>query len=72
MFMPGIKRLNAIRTLEFAQKFGIGIVMYNRNWYGIADKEVLVIGLIAVMLCAIMRTVYEGKGWIKRMMPHYF
>lgn len=40
---------------------------YNRDWYGIADKEVLVIGLVAVILCAAIRTAYEGKGWIRRM-----
>ncbi len=47
-----------------AQKFGIGIIEYNRDWYGIADKEVLIIGLIAVILCAAIRTAYEGKGWL--------
>jgi membrane-bound metal-dependent hydrolase YbcI (DUF457 family) len=51
-----------------AQKFGIGIFEYSRNWYGIANKEVLIIGLIAVILCAAIRTAYEGKGWVKRMM----
>jgi hypothetical protein len=35
-----------------AQKFGIGIVKYHQNWYGIADKEVLIISLISVVLCA--------------------
>ncbi len=52
-----------------AQTFGIGIFEYNRNWYGIADKEVLIIGLIAVIVCVIIRTAYEGKGWVKRMVP---
>ncbi len=52
-----------------AQTFGIGIFEYNRNWYGIADKEVLIIGLIAVIVCVIIRTAYEGKGWVKRMKP---
>ncbi len=50
-----------------AQKFGIGIFEYHRNWFGIADKEVLIIGLIAVILRAAIRTAYEGKGWVKRM-----
>jgi hypothetical protein len=50
-----------------AQTFGIGIFEYNRDWYGFADKEVLIIGLITVIVCAIIRTAYEGKGWIKRM-----
>jgi hypothetical protein len=48
------------------QKFGIGIFNYSRDWYGIADKEVLIVGLIAVVFCVILRTAYEGKGWIKR------
>jgi len=48
------------------QRFGIGIFNYSRDWFGIADKEVLVIGLILVMSFAILRTAYEGKGWIKR------
>jgi hypothetical protein len=52
-----------------SQTFGIGIFEYNRDWYGIADKEVLIVGLIAVIVCAIIRTAYEGKGWIKRMFP---
>jgi hypothetical protein len=38
----------------------------------IADKEVLIIGLVAVVLCAVIRTAYEGNGWVKRMMiPNY-
>jgi len=48
------------------QRFGIGIFNYTRDWYGIADKEVLIIGIIAVVFCAILRTAYEGVGWIKR------
>ena len=48
------------------QKFGIGIFNYSRDWYGIANKEVLVIGLILVMSSAILRTAYEGKGWMKK------
>ncbi len=52
-----------------SQIFGIGIFEYNRDWYGIADKEVLIIGLIVVIVCAIIRTAYEGKGWVKRIVP---
>jgi len=48
------------------QRFGIGIFNYTRDWYGIANKEVLVIGLILVMSFAILRTAYEGKDWIKK------
>jgi hypothetical protein len=49
------------------QTFGVGILEYNRNWHGIADKEVLTIGLLLVASFAIIRTAYEGKGWVKRM-----
>jgi membrane-bound metal-dependent hydrolase YbcI (DUF457 family) len=56
-----------------AQTFGIGMVEYSYDWYGIANTEVLIIGLIAVMVCATVRTVYEGNGWVKRMViPDYF
>lgn len=48
------------------QRFGIGIFNYSRDWFGIADKEVLVVGLILVMSFAILRTAYEGKDWIKK------
>ena len=49
------------------QKFGIGVVEYSSDWYGIANTEVLVVGLIAVGVCAAVRAVYEGNGWVKRM-----
>ena len=48
------------------QKFGIGVFKYKADLYGVADKEVLAVGLILVGVCAVVRTIYEGKGWIKR------
>ena len=48
------------------QKFGIGVFKYKADLYGVADKEVLAVGLILVGVCAVVRTMYEGKGWIKR------
>ncbi len=62
VFNPGYAFLWPIST----QRFGIGIFNYSRDWYGIADKEVLIVGLILVISSAILRTAYEGKGWIKR------
>jgi hypothetical protein len=50
------------------QKFGIGIFNYTRDWYGIADKEVLLVGLILVVSAAILRTACEGTDWLKRSM----
>lgn len=49
-----------------SQRLGIGIFNYSRDWFGIANEEVLIIGIIAVALCAILRTAYEGTDWIKR------
>lgn len=39
---------------------------YKPDLYGVADKKVLAVGLILVGVCAVVRTVYEGKEWIKR------
>ena len=48
------------------QKFGIGIFNYTRDWHGIANEETLIIGIIAVVFCVMLRTAYEGTGWIKK------
>jgi hypothetical protein len=53
------------------QKFGIGLFDYNKDFIGIADTEVLLVGLITVVLCVFIRTSYEGNGWIERMIPNY-
>ena len=50
-----------------AQQFGFGVLQYTPDLYGIADTEVLLIGVFAVILCAILRTLCEGRGWIKKM-----
>jgi len=50
----------------FAQKFGIGIIEYKPDWYGVANTEVLILGLITVLLSGVIRVAYEGKGGIKR------
>lgn len=50
------------------QKFGFGIVEYNVDFYGIADIEVLGLGLNALILSIFIRTIYEGNGWIKKML----
>jgi len=49
-----------------SQRLGIGIFNYSRDWYGVANEEVLIIGIIAVVFCAMIRTAYEGTGWIKK------
>jgi hypothetical protein len=51
-----------------SQSFGIGIFNNSCDFHGIANKEVLIIGIIAVVFCALLRTAYEGTGWIKRLL----
>jgi membrane-bound metal-dependent hydrolase YbcI (DUF457 family) len=48
------------------QKFSIGILDYRPDFFGIANTDVLVMGLIAVALCIGIRAAYEGNGGIKR------
>lgn len=45
--------------------FGIGIIDYKPDWYGIANTEVLIGGLILVLLCVAIRMIYEGKFALK-------
>lgn len=52
--------------MKSLQKFGIGIFNYTRDWYGIADREVLLVGLIFVLSSVILRTAYEGTQWVKK------
>ena len=48
------------------QKFGVGLVEYNLDWYHIADTRVLFAGLLGIVLFASIRAAYEGKSWIKK------
>ncbi len=49
------------------QKIGLGLLKENPDLYGIADAEVLMIGLALLAACILLRTAYEGTGWIKRL-----
>ncbi len=49
-----------------AHVFGIGIVEYKPDWYGIANTEVLIAGVIAMILCGTIRMIYEGNHGLKR------
>lgn len=52
-----------------SQSLGIGLFHYTKNFHGIADREVLIVGLILVGLSAWLRTAYEGTGWVARYLP---
>lgn len=61
------------------QRLGIGLFCkecslchschYNPDFYGIANKEVLIIGLILLLSSAALRAKYEGPRWIKNYLP---
>ena len=54
------------------QRFGIGFFNYTLDWHGIANTEVLFVGVLLVLLAATVRTAYEGVGWrwiTRSMMP---
>lgn len=51
------------------QSFGIGLFNYTKDFYRIANKEVLIVGLILVGLSAMLRTAYEGTGWVAMYLP---
>ena len=61
------------------QHFGIGLfsqecplchsVHYIPNFYGFANKEVLIIGLILLFSSVILRTAYEGQRWVGNYLP---
>jgi LexA-binding, inner membrane-associated putative hydrolase len=52
-----------------SREFGIGLFHYSADLYGIADSGILMVGLILIGFSAILRTAYEGTGWIRRMLP---
>ena len=61
VFNPGYAFLWPLSS----QKYGIGMMEYHWSFYGVADKYVLGVGLIVVAICAMIRTVCDGKDWVK-------
>ncbi len=51
--------------------FGIGIINYEPDWYGIANAKVLLAGMIAMFLCGTVRTWYEGKPGLMKTMKAF-
>ncbi|MGC9445359.1 MAG: metal-dependent hydrolase [Candidatus Methanospirareceae archaeon] len=54
------------------ETFGIGIFNYTLDWHGIANTEVLFVGVMLVVLAAMLRTAYEGAGWVTRSITNCF
>lgn len=47
-------------------KFGSGI--YEKNFYGIADINVLIWGFILLGIAVLLRSLWEQKNWLKEML----
>ncbi len=47
--------------------FGIGIIDYISDWYGFANTDVLIAGIIALILAGMIRLRYEGKKGLKNL-----
>jgi len=59
-----------------SQKLGIGLIptivseeTYIRDFLGIANTDVLIIGVVFFLLAILIRTWYEGFSWIRWYMP---
>ena len=46
--------------------FGLGLVKYNPDFFGIANTEVLFVGFIIILVCVNIRVLYEGNSALKR------
>jgi len=47
--------------------FGIGVIEYQADFYGIADTTVLTLGLVFLLAAITLRTLYERKNWWKEL-----
>jgi hypothetical protein len=51
------------------QQLSIGLLPEARNFYGIANREVMIIGLILLFFSVILRTACEGPRWVTNYLP---
>ncbi|MBN1195496.1 MAG: metal-dependent hydrolase [Methanomicrobiaceae archaeon] len=49
-------------------RLGLGVVFYVRDFFGIADSRVLVVGLLLCALAVLVRTAVDGRGWTRHYM----
>ena len=59
-----------------SEKLGLGLLPnmvseenYFRDFFGIANTEVLIVGMVFLLIAIIIRTYVEGAGWIRWYMP---
>ena len=60
-----------------SEDLGIGLLPnilseenYFRNFFGIANIEVLIVGFVFLLVALLIRTYWEGSTWIRWYMPH--
>jgi len=60
-----------------SEDLGIGLLPnilseenYFRTFFGIANTEVLIIGLVFLLVALLIRTYWEGSTWIRWYIPH--
>lgn len=51
------------------QKIGIEVFDYHRDWFGVADTNVLIVGVILFLIAVIIRTHFDGRDWIRYYIP---
>jgi len=44
------------------KRYGLGVFEYTRDWYGVADSTVLIVGVIALLGALVLWWVCEKKG----------
>jgi len=50
------------------EKFGIGLFSYDKSeLYGFGDGTVVATGLVLIAISVFIRTAYEGRGWMGKM-----
>jgi hypothetical protein len=49
--------------------YSIGLIEYTPNVFGVADLMVLGIGILLVGTAIVIRSVYEGNGWVMYYVP---
>ncbi len=60
-----------------SEDLGIGLLpnilseeKYFRNFFGIANSDVVIVGVVFLLVALLIRTYWEGSTWIRWYMPH--
>jgi membrane-bound metal-dependent hydrolase YbcI (DUF457 family) len=53
-----------------SKRIGFSVFEGTRDFFGIANSETLVIGVLLLVGAIVLRTAYEGPGWIRKCLPN--